>query len=232
MGSVDLKVDWCSHEAAKYAVMHWHYSRRMPVFKLRHIGVWESGEFVGAVLFGYGATPSLAKWLGLTQQECAELVRVALKPHSAQTTQIVAAAVNLLRRNECGLRAIVSFADTRQGHVGTIYQAMNWVFTGTSRQTWLRVCGEDIHPKTLHSRYGVGGQSIQWLRQHVDPGAERIDAGSRHRYVLPLDKAMRRQVEKMRKPYPKRATRAAADIDGAPLPEEQGGAEPTRPLQN
>ena len=24
-----LKLDWCSHEAAKYAVEHWHYSKRI-----------------------------------------------------------------------------------------------------------------------------------------------------------------------------------------------------------
>jgi hypothetical protein len=38
---VDLKVDFCSHEAAKYACEHWHYSRCVPASKLIKIGVWE-----------------------------------------------------------------------------------------------------------------------------------------------------------------------------------------------
>ena len=44
---VDLRLDWCSYEAAKYAVEHWHYSKRMPKSKLAKIGVWEDGEFIG-----------------------------------------------------------------------------------------------------------------------------------------------------------------------------------------
>ncbi len=43
-----LHLDFCSHEAAKYAVMRWHYSRRMPKSKLVRIGVWEDEKFVGS----------------------------------------------------------------------------------------------------------------------------------------------------------------------------------------
>ena len=46
MSSVDLKVDWCSYEAAKYAVMHWHYSKTMPAGKTVKLGVWENGRFI------------------------------------------------------------------------------------------------------------------------------------------------------------------------------------------
>ena len=59
----ELKIDWCTHEAAKYAVEHWHYSKRMPKSKLAKFGVWEGGKFVGCVIFGVGATPEIAKQL-------------------------------------------------------------------------------------------------------------------------------------------------------------------------
>jgi trehalose 6-phosphate synthase/phosphatase len=36
-----LKLDWCSHEAAKYACEKWHYSGRVPTSKSARIGVWE-----------------------------------------------------------------------------------------------------------------------------------------------------------------------------------------------
>ena len=61
MGKVDLKIDWATYKAAKYAVEHWHYSRCMPKSKLSKIGVWENGKFIGAVIFGYGATPEIGK---------------------------------------------------------------------------------------------------------------------------------------------------------------------------
>ena len=41
-----LKLDWCSHEAATFAVMHWHYSKAMPKSKLAKVGVWEDGKFI------------------------------------------------------------------------------------------------------------------------------------------------------------------------------------------
>jgi len=51
---VDLRLDWCSHAAAKYAVEHWHYSKTMPVSKRVNIGVWEGEKFIGR-LFLRGA---------------------------------------------------------------------------------------------------------------------------------------------------------------------------------
>jgi hypothetical protein len=41
---VDLKVDFCSYEAAKYAVEHWHYSKTMPAGKTVKIGAWEDDK--------------------------------------------------------------------------------------------------------------------------------------------------------------------------------------------
>jgi hypothetical protein len=49
-----LRLDWCSHAAAKYAVEHWHYSQTMPVGKLAKIGVWEDNKYIGAIIFGLG----------------------------------------------------------------------------------------------------------------------------------------------------------------------------------
>lgn len=53
--SVDLRVDWCSYQAAKYAVEHWHYSKAMPTPPAHYIGVWENAAFVGCVIFGRGS---------------------------------------------------------------------------------------------------------------------------------------------------------------------------------
>ena len=55
---MNLHLDWCSYEAAKYAVEHWHYSHSLPIGKLVKIGVWEDDQFIGAVVFGYGANPT------------------------------------------------------------------------------------------------------------------------------------------------------------------------------
>lgn len=198
----DLTIDWCSHEASKYAVMNWHYSQAMPVGKLVKVGAWEQDRFIGAVLFGRGAAPSLGRPYGLHQGECCELVRVALDEHAAPTSQIVAAAIRMLKQQSPGLRLIVSFADEGQGHMGTLYQAGNWIYLGVAEAAWFRVRGELVHPKTLHSLYGQGGQSVAWLREHVDPNAERVNMAPKHRYAMPLDRGMRRQIRALGLPYP------------------------------
>jgi hypothetical protein len=120
-----LRVDWCSHEAAKFAVEHWHYSRTMPVSKRAHLGVWEGGEFIGAVIFAWGANPNLAKAYGLAMTQCAELVRVALKLHKTPVSRILAVCVKMIRGQSEGLRLIVSYADTREGHL-LLFLLMLW----------------------------------------------------------------------------------------------------------
>lgn len=223
MSDVDLRVDWCSHEAAKYAVEKWHYSKRMPKSKLVKIGAWENGRFIGAVIFGVGATPEIGKEFDLTSSQMCELVRVALTKHEVQTSQIVARAIAMLRQQSPELRLIVSFADTAQGHHGGIYQATNWVYAGSQEYHAYQVNGETYHPRTLHHLYGKGGQSVAWLRANVDPKAERITTMAKHRYLYPLDRAMRKQIAPLAKPYPKREP-CGQSVEGDTVGDQPTGA--------
>lgn len=168
------------------------------------IGVWEDGRFVGAVVFGIGAGNSTnGRKYGLKRKgEVAELVRVALGKHESPTTQIVARAIKLVKRRNPGLRMLISFADEYgQGHLGIIYQAGNWIYAGPFTGDG----GFIIHGKVVHSRT-VGSrnwkQSVEWLRTHVDPECRKAKT-VKHRYLMPLDKAMRRRLESLRQPYPR-----------------------------
>lgn len=221
--SVDLRVDWCSYEAAKYAVENWHYSRRMPKSKLVKIGAWEADEFIGCVIFGVGATPKIGKEFGLTAFQMCELVRVATRPHQSYTSQIMAKAIRRLCLQSPELRMIVSFADTAQGHHGGIYQATNWIYTGAQEYHAYRVNGEIVHPRTLYDRFGVGGQSVPWLRANVDSKAEQITTAAKHRYLYPLDRAMRKQIAPLAKPYPKRES-CGQSVEGDTVGDQLTGA--------
>lgn len=227
----DLRLDWCSYEAAKFAVMHWHYSKAMPRFRLATMGVWECDKFVGSVIFGLGATPMLLRPYGLVQFQGCELLRVALRPHATPTSRIVAIATRVLKRRSPGLRIIVSFADAQQGHVGTIYQAAGWTYTGESIHSWLRVAGRVRHPRAIVVTYGT--QALPWLREHVDPVAAAVSMPPKYRYVCVLDKsdnALVARVAAMRKPYPKRAGSIGADVPAHQAGE--GGSTPTPALHS
>lgn len=185
-----LRVDWCSYEAAKFAVGRWHYSRSMPGSRLMHFGVWEDGSFRGAVVFGRGATARIGKPFGLDQVQICELVRIALGTHRAEVSRIVAICLRMLRRHSPGIRLVVSYADVLQGHHGGIYQALNWIYIGASDSYSLVVHGRRRHPRSVASKYGR--HDVEWIKENIDPKAHRLDlAKSKHKYVWPMDREMR-----------------------------------------
>jgi hypothetical protein len=227
MGKADLRIDWATHAAAKYAVETWHYSRRMPKSKLVKIGAWEAGRFVGVVIFGVGGGNSTrGDKYGLDPAgEVCELVRVALRDHAAPVSRIVALSLKFLKGSNPKLRLVVSFADTTQDHHGGIYQAGNWVYTGlTEGDREFHVNGEVLHPRTIHLR---GWRQIEpWLRANVDPKARLVRTPGKHRYLMPLDADMRARIMPLAKPYPKRVKQAMTDNQSE---QRQGGTDPHAP---
>lgn len=193
-----LTVAPCDHKAATFAVKHWHYSQTMPASKpLIRYGVWEHGEFVGAVLYGWGANPRLGKPFGLEMIECAELLRIAMRDHEAPVSQVVARTLADLKRTNPGLRLVVSFADPHEGHHGGIYQAGNWLYLGlTAPKRELELNGKTLNRRAYTGR-GFGG-----ARARIPAGAVWVQRPGKHRYVFPLDKQMRRRVSKLAQPYP------------------------------
>lgn len=221
----DLTVAPCTREAAKYAVTHWHYSHVMPVGKAVTIGAWEDGRFIGAVVFSRGATHQLLTQWGLDLDEGCELTRVALREHKAPVTQIVAQALRILKRENPGLRLVVSFADPAQGHHGGIYQAGGWIYNradGTYRHYLIH--GKVMHSRSVHAK--GWSQRIEWLRENVDPNAQPYATPSKHRYLMPLDKAMRRRVLPYSQPYPPPETigssRGSSTNGGTPATQREG----------
>lgn len=194
-----LVVDWCDYKAAKYAVEHWHYSDVFPTGKNNYIGCWEGGNFIGVVVFGLGASASIGKPYDLDTFEICELVRVALAKHHWPVTLIVSRAIKLLKRKNPGLRLIISFADPFHDHVGTIYQAGNWIFTGVSQSfdMYRLPNGKMVHER----RFSGQGWNAP---QPVPPGTERVKMPGKYRYLMPLDKKMRKQILPLAQPYPKR----------------------------
>lgn len=220
---MSLRLDWCSHEAAKYAVEHWHYSKTMPVSKAVFIGVWENEKYIGCVIYSWGANPNMAKAYSLQMTECAELVRVALTNHIAPVSKIVSLSIKMIRKQSPGLRLLVSYADKRMGHIGAIYQAMNWIYTGETSPKKDLMLGDRLLQRRSYTGKNFGGGRLR-----PPQGAEWVDSPPKHRYLYPLDDAMRKQIEPLRKPYPKRGS---GEIDSAAETNPQtGGASPTDPL--
>lgn len=200
-----LKLDWASHDAAKFACLNWHYSRKIPSSKLVKIGAWEDGKFIGVVIYSYGANNHIGSPYGLVQQQCVELTRIALKAHQSPVSRILAISLRMLKKEFPGLRLIVSYADAEQGHHGGIYQANGWIYTGKATgDDMYMVNGVKTHPKTVFDRYGT--RSIPALRAK-GINVETIKSSGKGKYLMPLDDEMRQKLQALSKPYPKRTTR-------------------------
>jgi len=214
----ELRLDWCSYAAAKWACEHWHYSGRLSKSRNVYIGVWEQDVFAGVVVFGMGSgNATLGTRYSLPAHGAmAELTRIALRPgHATPVSRVIAIALKLLRKQSPGLRLLTSMADLAQGHHGGIYQAAGWLYTGqTEPDVEYFYRGAWRHHRTVTSTASARGL----------PSRPCLP---KHRYLMPLDDAMRKQIEPLRQPYPKRTP-----TSGVPVQQGTGGASPTRSLQN
>ena len=218
---VDLKIDWATHDAAKFAVENWHYSKCLPAGKIVKVGVWENKKFIGVVLFSRGANNNLGKPYGLSTIEVCELTRIALTKHNTTVSRIVSIAMLFLKKNSPGLRLIISYADPDQNHHGGVYQAGGWIYAGkTTAADEYIVHGARMHGRSMRQKYGT----------HVGKSfIKKCLGSSKHRYLKPLDNLIRDELTKLSKTYPKRAL--SKEIVASGFRPEEGGASPTNALQ-
>jgi hypothetical protein len=218
-----LKIDWATHEAAKYACENWHYSKCVPQGALIKIGAWENGKFIGVIIFGRGATNELGSPYGLKNTQVCELVRISLTKHQTTVSRIMTIAIKMLKKKDPGLRLIVSFADSNEGHHGGIYQATNWIYSGRSPDCKFPVInGKTVHPRVLSHMISDGRIKN---RKQVPTVMKR----GKHRYLMPLDDEMRKKVQCLAKPYPKRAS--SKEIVAPCDQQGESGVNPTDALQ-
>ena len=221
---MSLRLDWCSHEAARYACQHWYSRPEMPVGKLAKIGVWDDGQFVGALIFGCGTggVSSIGERLGAGKFGTAELSRIALERHSVQVSRIIAIACKMLRKFQPGLRLLLTYADPSAGHHGGIYQGAGWVYIGKSAADSLYRdprTGETHHSRNVSASGWKVNRGVR-IKVHRKGDLERIKLEPKHRYALGLDQEMRDKLEQIRQPYPKRVRSDLADTTGFPPGED------------
>lgn len=195
-----LKLAEVGFQAIKYSCMNYHYSKTVPTGKLVGFGVWEDEKFKGVVLFGRGVGNAQIERYGIPLTQGAELVRIALREHDAPVTKIVSIAIKLLKKKNPGLKILVSYADSRQGHLGIIYQAGNWVYTGKAKTTpdYLYK-GKYYHVRSMNRMIKNGKMNRAFVNS-----LPTKDGGERLRYLYPLTEDMRQLVEGLRQPYIKR----------------------------
>jgi hypothetical protein len=145
-------------------ILNIHYAKRIPSISYAY-GLFDGDELIGICTFGSPASPYLCK--GLLGEEhkskVIELNRLCLKYNRKnEASYLVSNSIKLLPKP----KAIVSYADTKQNHLGVVYQATNFIFTGTTKP---RTDMASVDGK--HSRHSMN-----------DP-TKRVDRSAKHRYV-------------------------------------------------
>ena len=131
----------------------------------------------------------------------------------------ISQSIKWLRYWRPQIKALVSYADPKQNHPGTIYQATNWIYQGIiGKHTWSFKFNENDrwkHGRTIFPYYGTNDiEKIQ--RQVKEPFWIRKEL-QKHRYVYILaSKKYRKKILKTLKhetlPYPKSRDTDKSDI--------------------
>lgn len=198
-----LSLGWIGHHDALWACQTWHYSKTIPAGKTVKIGVFEAGRFIGVVIFSRGSNPRIGWGYELDQTEVCELTRVALDVHKSPVTRIISEALAMTKAANPGLRLIISYAAIEEGHHGGIYQAGNWIYEGSIKSYKVKIGDELVHGRSMSARIkGLGMTTSEYVKSLGLDALPRVHL-QRHKYLMPLDRKMRRQVEALAKDYPK-----------------------------
>lgn len=198
--------------ARKY-IATFHYSQTMPDSTRFAYAGFLNGRICGVVCYGMGCgknqytalIPNIEKgqYIELTRLWCADSY-----PRNTES-KLISESLKLLPKE---IKLVISFADESMGHVGTIYQACNFIYCGKNKGGKMLACENGLlkHPRLL----GIYRMRHPEYKQYSNDqlmnllGYKYVDGGMKHRYVYlrggqKQRKAMRRIIESQIQPYPK-----------------------------
>lgn len=166
-----------SYQDTKPFILDIHYAKRMPSISYAY-GLFLNDQLVGIISYGSPASPPLCKGIAGEKNKklVIELNRLVLKNNKKnEASMLIGASFKLLPKP----KIIVSYADTAQDHLGVVYQATNFLFTGTSK------------PRT-----DMAGKDGKHSRHHLGDRTKRVYRSAKHRYVYLLgNKRQKRQLK-------------------------------------
>ena len=184
-----------------------HYARRKcPISHA--FGAYRETELVGVVTYGTPASAPLRE--GIAGKEWSghvlELNRLCCTNEKNTASTLVGRSLRMLPKPSL----VVSYADTAQGHVGYVYQATNFVYTGLSakRTDWKIKGREHLHGATVADESRGQENRAEWMRGKYGDDFYLEDRPRKHRYVYPCGNKRQRaaMLTALRydvKPYPK-----------------------------
>ena len=151
-------------------VLKKHYAKRIPNMMFT-FGIYKGADLKGVCCIGKPASPNLCT--GICGEKYAfqvvELNRVVIDSDMPKNSASMLLGYALKYLKKGGGYIVVSYSDTDWGHVGYIYQATNWIYTGKTKER------TDIGLEDgTHSRHYDKNSDYKKNRKH---------RSAKHRYV-------------------------------------------------
>jgi len=191
-------------EAMDFVVKNHYLHRKAPCSYA--FGLFEKinpDNLIGVITYGTPSSAPLRKGVCGESEilNVIELTRLWIKDGTPRNTEsyFIGNTIPLVNKE-----IIVSYAEIEQGHIGYVYQATNWIYTGLSakRTNWT-VEGIDKHCQTIADKY-----TSKQLKELYGDKFTLVDRPRKHRYVY-FNCNRRRKKELLKKlkyeikPYPK-----------------------------
>ena len=165
-------------------ILEIHYAKRWPSISYAY-GLFDDNELVGVVT--YGTPPSAPLRRGIAGDEyitdVLELNRLCLRHNRKnEASMLVGRSLKMLPKN----KIVVSFADTSQGHVGSVYQASNFIYCGLSaKRTDWKVKGlEHLHGQTIADEFRGVKDRAAAMREKYGEDFYLAPRPRKHRYIF------------------------------------------------
>ena len=160
-----------------------HYARRWPSISYA-FGLFKGEELVGVCTFG--TPPSATLRTGLAGEENAsrvlELNRLCLRDNLPnEASRLVGQSLRKLPKG----KIVISFADTAQGHEGTVYRACNFRYYGLSakRTDWKVKGMEHLHGQTVADEFRGLKDRASAMREKYGDRFYLAPRSRKHRFI-------------------------------------------------
>ena len=191
-------------------LMEKHYARRMCPISYA-FGLYENDQLIGVVTYGVPSSSALRKGICGPDyiKNVIELNRLCCDNRKNLASLLVGRSLKLLPRP----LIVVSYADIEQGHIGYVYQATNFIYTGLSakRTDWKIKGKEHLHSATIGDMSRGQENRAQWMRDKFGDDFYLKERSRKHRYIFFVGgkyqkKRMLQDLNYEIEPYPKGKT--------------------------
>ena len=202
---------------AQSIVVQKHYLHRKAPCSVAFGLIAPNGEVAGVVIYGTPSSAPLRSGIAGPEfsGDVVELTRLWIDDSAPRNGESYLIGNTV---QKAGKRIVVSFADTEQGHIGAIYQATNWLYTGLSakRTSWAIAAGDasalfDLPHLAKHGQTIADKMSADEARAIFGDRFSLQERSRKHRYIFIAGGRKDRKLilNSLRYPilpYPKKAT--------------------------